>query len=265
MSTSRPRFPSALLGAALAALFLAAPSPAQEPDAQAPPAQPQISVHVTDAATGAPIVGAEVRLGERRVVTGADGTTRVVRPAGAQNVVVTRMGYQTRSVPVGNETRVSVPLTVVAVSVAGVEATSRTQPRSPLLRRFYDRLERGRGAFVTREQIEERRPRRLVDAFREIPGVRVTTTPRGERLTMTGALPFMYQSAGAAKGDCPVQYYLDGSMWEADAPGVISNDVHPEEVEGIEVYRRLSEVPAEFRRPGAECGVVLIWLKDRIT
>jgi TonB-dependent Receptor Plug Domain len=265
MSTSRPRLSSALLGAALAAALLAAPSFAQEPDAPAPPAQPQVSVHVTDGSTGGPIAGADVRLGERRVVTGADGIARMVRPAGAQNVVVTRMGYQTRSVPVGTETRLAVPLTIIPVSVAGVEASSRPQAHSPLLRRFYDRLERGRGAFVTREQIEQRRPRRLVDAFREIPGVRVTATPRGERLMMSGALPFMYQSAGAAKGDCPVQYYLDGSMWEPDAPGVISNDVRPEEVEGIEVYRRLSEVPAEFRRPGSECGVVLIWLKESVT
>ncbi|HEU4454617.1 MAG TPA: hypothetical protein VFR81_16235, partial [Longimicrobium sp.] len=80
----------------------------------------------------------------------------------------------------------------------------------------------------------------------------------------SGAVPFMYSSQGARAGDCPVQYYLDGSSWEPDARGVISNDVRPDEVEGIEVYRRATEIPPEFRRPGSECGVVLIWLKERV-
>jgi hypothetical protein len=44
---------------------------------------------------------------------------------------------------------------------------------------------------------------------------------------------------------------------------VLGDDVRPNEVEGIEVYRRLSEVPAEYRKAGSECGVVLIWLKER--
>ena len=60
-----------------------------------------------------------------------------------------------------------------------------------------------------------------------------------------------------------MQYYLDGVSYLPDYAGV-PNDVRPDEVEGIEVYRRLSEVPVEYRRPGAECGVVLIWLKERV-
>ncbi|HEX8905524.1 MAG TPA: Plug domain-containing protein, partial [Longimicrobiaceae bacterium] len=181
-----------------------------------------------------------------------------------ENVIVRRLGYgeERREVAPG-PTALEVALTPAPVVLATVDATSRRPPLSPPLQRFYQRVERGRGAFLTREQIERRKPRRLTDLFREIPGVRVTTTPRGERLMMTGATPTMYRvNPRWEAGDCPVQYYLDGVTYLPDYAGV-PNDVRPDEVEGIEVYRRLSEVPVEYRRPGADCGVVLIWLKER--
>src|SRR4029079_10187828 len=95
----------------------------------------------------------------------------------------------------------------------------------PRLRRFSRRMERGRGSFLTREQIERRKPRRLTDLFREIPGVRVTMTNRGERLMMTGATPAMYRvDPRWEAGDCPVQYFLDGVSYLPDYAGV-PNDV----------------------------------------
>jgi TonB-dependent Receptor Plug Domain len=248
--------------AACAGLVLPGPARAQQPSD--PAAAEYLAVHVTDAATGAAVVDAEVWMGGTRTRTDAGGRALLPLRHGRETLVVRRIGYadQQREVAPGGGA-LEVALAPAPVAVGGVEATSRRMPLSPPLQRFYQRLDRGRGSFVTREQIERRKPRRLTDLFREIPGVRVANTSRGDRLVMTGATPAMYRvDPRWEAGDCPVQYYLDGVSYQPDFAGV-PNDVRPDEVEGIEVYRRLSEVPVEYRRRGAECGVVLIWLKER--
>ena len=50
----------------------------------------------------------------------------------------------------------------------------------------------------------------------------------------------------------PKDFYPDFRIDEVISPG---------SVEGIEVYRGLSTVPAEFLNPDAECGVIAIWTR----
>ena len=240
-------------------IVLASPAPAQQPAGDR-----FLVVHVTDSSTGSAVAGAEVWVGNTRTSTDSVGRALLPLRSDRETVLVRRLGYdeQRREVGAGPAT-LEVALTPAPVALGQVRATSQRPPMSPPLQRFYQRMERGRGSFVTREQIDRRKPRRLTDIFREIPGVRVANTSRGDRLIMTGATPAMYRvDPRWEPGDCPVQYYLDGVSYQPDFAGV-PNDVRPDEVEGIEVYRRLSEVPVEFRRPGSECGVVLIWLKER--
>ena len=249
-----------LLALAAACGALAAPAAAQ----QAPQPPATVSVRVTDAATGAPVADADVSVGNTRTRTDAEGRALLPLRRPRETLLVRRLGYgeQQREVSPGAAT-LEVALQSEPVVVAGVQAQGRRMPMSPPLRRFYERMDHGRGSFVTREQIERRKPRRLTDLFREIPGGRVAVTSRGDRRVMTGATPAMYRVGPRWEaGDCPVQYYLDGVSYQPDFAGV-PNDVRPDEVEGIEVYRRLSEVPVEYRRRGAECGVVLIWLRER--
>jgi carboxypeptidase family protein/TonB-dependent receptor-like protein len=258
MRLARLRSPLVTVACGAVAALAAAPAPAQQSDAE------YLAVRVTDSSNGAPVVDAEVWVGNTRSATDSLGRALLPLRGGHATVVVRRIGYgdERREVRAGPGS-LDVALTPAPVAVGTVAASSRRMPLSPPLRRFYERMERGRGSFVTREQIDRRKPRRLTDLFREIPGVRVAPTPRGERLVMTGATPAMYRvDPRWEPGDCPVQYYLDGISYQPDYAGV-PNDVRPDEVEGIEVYRRLSEVPVEYRRPGAECGVVLIWLRER--
>ena len=64
-------------------------------------------------------------------------------------------------------------------------------------------------------------------------------------------------------GTCPVLFFMNGMPLHL-APGQsLSTEVHPDEIEAIEVYRRAAEVPALYARPGSECGVVLIWTRAR--
>jgi hypothetical protein len=263
MRLARYRSPAVAAAIGLAALAAPARTRAQQPTASTTQDR-FLVVHVTDASTGTGVADAEVWVGGTRTSTDSAGHALLPLRHDRETVLVRRIGY-------GDERRdvstapgaLEVALTPAPVALGGVQAAAQRMPMSPPLRRFYERMEHGRGSFVTREQIDRRKPRRLTDLFREIPGVRVATTSRGDRLVMTGATPAMYRvDPRWEAGDCPVQYYLDGMSYQPDFAGV-PNDVRPDEVEGIEVYRRLSEVPVEFRRPGAECGVVLIWLRER--
>jgi hypothetical protein len=37
--------------------------------------------------------------------------------------------------------------------------------------------------------------------------------------------------------------------------------VHPDDIEGIEIYESISRMPAEYAPVGSVCGVILIWTR----
>lgn len=142
------------------------------------------------------------------------------------------------------------------------------------LAQFYDRAGRGIGRFVTRADIERVRPSSTSDIFRTVPGV--TVHCRGpqcvllwDRLqprfgqTISGAQKPLYLLDGAPVDRsmaCPIQYFVDGSPWQLEH----IDQFRPDEIEGIEIYASMPEIPPRFRSPDARCGVIAIWLRERI-
>lgn len=63
-------------------------------------------------------------------------------------------------------------------------------------------------------------------------------------------------------GNCSVLYFVDGVPFEPLSNGRISNEIPPHLIHGVEIYTRASSVPGEYRQPGYECGVILIWTRD---
>jgi len=128
---------------------------------------------------------------------------------------------------------------------------------------------------------------RLVDLFRGLPGVQVVRDPSGERVVMSGARGGRWsddlrtapaadsavaalnvpradrtRTSGVAQpadeSSCAVQLYVDG-VFTPTEHGRIADEVQPGDVEAVEVYRAATEVPAEYRRQGSGCGVILVW------
>ena len=64
----------------------------------------------------------------------------------------------------------------------------------------------------------------------------------------------------SARGQCPPLVYLDGTLWGSTLDFDI-NQIDPDILQGIEAYSGPAQVPAEFNRTGAECGVILIWTR----
>jgi hypothetical protein len=128
------------------------------------------------------------------------------------------------------------------------EATRRRQ----LLSDFYDRMSRGFGHFITREQIEKRNPMNLSDMMRMVPGAKLVPLAG----TNQSALRFTRAQIGH---DCPPQYWVDG----VKAFNLNIDDIVPSDVEGIEIYPGASTVPPQFNtRDGTTiCGVIIIWTR----
>lgn len=134
----------------------------------------------------------------------------------------------------------------------------------PRLRGFYERRKRGRGWFLTAEDLEKRNPMRISHALSMIPGVRLYTTDGAHMTVRMNTAMGMFGSSTSGGGSqvpgCPPLLYLDG-LPLGDTDDMLDTIVFPHEVAGIEVYRRASELPAEFSGSRSGCGVIVIWTK----
>ncbi len=170
-------------------------------------------------------------------------------------------------VEAGEVLTVSIRVDPEVIPLAPLEVTARARSHSPVLSGFYDRLDRGvTGTFITRDEIVERNPTRVTELLELLPGVTLDHAQGGNARTvvMARSLPGFATPPGA-RGDhsCPVQIYVDGIL--ATRGGAASPDelATPLDLEGVEVYRGLGGVPAEFLTPEARCGVIALWTRRR--
>jgi hypothetical protein len=207
---------------------------------------------------GKPIPGVEVVLLQHHGAVFSDslGSFRFVDIAsGKRQLHFRRLGFSPKGIDAdvseGKTLALSVVLDESATAIEGmtVEETAR---RRQLLSDFYDRMSRGFGHFITREQIEQRNPMNLSDMMRMVPGAQLIPV----RGTSQATLRFNRAQTGR---DCPPQYYVDGvKVWSLNI-----DDVIPEDVEGIEIYSGVSTIPPQFntREGTTVCGVVVIWTR----
>jgi len=57
---------------------------------------------------------------------------------------------------------------------------------------------------------------------------------------------------------CPPAIFLDG-MYQG---GQDLDDIAPENLGAVEVYKRMSDTPPEFMRSASTCGTILIWTPE---
>lgn len=177
-------------------------------------------------------------------------------PAGRYVFVARRLGFvpETAAVVIRGGVTASADFSMKSV-VATLEGETVTgNPLRGNMGPFNRRKSRGVGAFITRDEIEQRQAASVSELLRYVPGVSVTQMMAGE--------PQPVRMDRVARGpgteDCHVQVYVDGHPY---ANGNI-DDFNPLALEGIEVYRSASEIPADFRTRGAMCGVIALWTRD---
>lgn len=217
-------------------------------------------------AAGVAISGAEVWIdgAGARAVSNDSGEFRLDgAPSGRVKVMVRRIGFRpdSRKVSVspGDTRQVKFVLDGMLEELDAVVVTARTSSR---LQEFWARRMVGIGVFITREEIARRHPARSADLFRQVLGIRVITGSNGEstRLVTGRQAVSGLRGNSAASGGCQMQYYVDGMFM---TPGTFTVDeVSPDMIEAIEVFRGPSEIPARFRQRETGCGLVVIWTRE---
>jgi hypothetical protein len=228
-----------------------------------------VRVTVTDAATGAAIRDALVRLENadgalvRAVFTEREGVAAARVPAGAYTLRVGRAGYVLTAQPlrvVRGENAVAVQLSAAPFGMDTVVVIAPGEN------------ERGRDAFRRRSQTENgvflgpdyfaqryRGALWIGDLMTGAPGIITPMVPRTGRKVVVNARQW----------NC-FNVLLNGEIYQG--PGPIDNWVRPRDLVGVEIYHFSSSVPAEFRRYAWEdtdamsalpCGVIIYWTRNR--
>lgn len=260
MRTTLPRHgmlrPALALGAVLPFVWLATVEIAAQAPPQTLPARDSSRLvgTVLDGASDAPIAGASVEIsdahsGERVAGAEADSLGMFSFPAvaaGPYRVTIRSFGYQdlSRDLVLGPraETELSVSLVPEAMDIEPVFVTVERRA-SGAMRDFERRRSLGIGSFITRQDIEQRRPHQVTDLFRTMAGVRIVRDRYGAARLLL-------------HGQCTPKLYIDGvASFEGTSLDLI---LHPDDVEAIEIYTTAT-VPPQYSR-GA-CGVLVVWTR----
>jgi hypothetical protein len=156
-------------------------------------------------------------------------------PRGALDVHAEMLGYRAISnrldVEDLQQLEIALTMDVAAIPVAPLRVEARRRYSRGRLDEFYDRAtsvaRMGGGIIITYQELERR------------TGTDVT-------MIVAERLP--------SARTCRPAYFLDGMPIEQRDLGFLS----ALDVEGIEIYRTMAQVPVQYQHRGA-CGVVLVW------
>lgn len=230
---------------------------------------------ILDASTGAALdavtvsaLDAAVTAAERAdtaaasAITDADGTFRLVLPrAGTYVIRAERLAYAqgtTEAVDVGARevVRVEIRLAIDPVPLAPLTVTDRRRDARGRLVAYFRRLDQyqksGYGRFITREDIERWRLPRISLYLAGVPGVRLRYGNLGD---------VWIQMRGFGR-PCRPTLYLDG-LEMSNSPVPLDQLVHPDDLEGVEIYRSPT-IPAEFSDTRG-CGVIVAWTRQELS
>lgn len=223
----------------------------------------QLIGYVRDIDSSRPIIGATVRLREAgRTTTTNDRGLFILREVdpGLEVMEVEVLGYDLTQEPIqvfgGRGQELEVFVSREPIEISPIMVTVR--PRSWFSDRvgLEDRIAKGFGYFVLREDIELRQPNNLGDVMYGVPGVTVRRSGGGVSARYT------VQLRGAANMQnelCAPMVWMDGIKIGADFD-IFSSTV-AFDIEAVEIYRGASEIPGEFSGGDARCGVIVVWTR----
>jgi hypothetical protein len=238
-----------LIGAALAGTVRSQ----TEPGSSAPRATAKLIGTVTDT-SGVRLSRAEVWLmavSTLRTITNDSGEFELAGlPAGAITLGIRRLGYESATFSTtlkpGKTHRGSFPLTPSVQTLAEVKVQDTA---SSWLSLFEQRRSMHRGSFITRRDFAKENLRVATDILRRVPGVQIVPTRYGTAVTMT-------RGAGARR--CYPQLYVHQTPYSGNF-----DDFAPDDIEAIEVYVGISEIPPDLITMGRPiCAAIVIWTRE---
>jgi hypothetical protein len=237
-----------------------------------------------------PLVNADVSMPRLNLRASTDslGRYRLQNIPRGEHLVITRaVGFRPDSAVTsfdGDEALVSDVVLRVAVNelpTVAVRESSRPIARGKMTE-FEERKAVGVGHFIDRELLAKDENRRLGEILAShVPGLSVyrgsgskawaassRTASTGKcamcRVTRSEIMDPSDAAAGAPLA-CYLDVYLDGTaVYSSSSRGVTLfnlNALEANEIEAVEVYTGVSQIPAKYNKTSGGCGVMLIWTR----
>lgn len=188
-------------------------------------------------------------------VTRPDGTFRIdSMPAGTQLIVVRQLGFEPISVTVNVTSRQPADIRVALGPTANIlDPVLVTARRNSALEKqgFFQRQRAGLGTYITREEVDKRKPQFLTDLLTNVSGIRVVRTMSG-----TIVRSDQINSITGGGGRC-TRLWVDGAEWRVVMPGDLDAFISTRDLAGVEIYRP-RETPAQFAGFD-DCVTLVVW------
>jgi hypothetical protein len=247
------------------------------PQAPAAPDSATIAIVITHAGTQKPLENAELRL------TGVNAVLRTDY-MGEVNFKWPRESRFALNVRLVGYTAIDTAFAVGAVDWMHIVLEIRPRAPAPVASRlaaFETRRSTGRGKYLTPEQMREAHDKKLIDVVSRIPGVIQDVGSNGAVKVVARTGPTSIQESndrsygyivrgesrsavttrtgngyedGVKPGYCEIAVFIDGIYIRDPEIG----NLRAAAFEAVEFYTA-SNVPPEFKRPGAQCGIMLLW------
>jgi hypothetical protein len=215
----------------------------------------RVTGRVADA-VGAAITKAEILVTNTSIQgeSGTDGRFELAGvPAGAVEVIVRRLGFSPAKIALdlaaGERRDIRVLLSPVAMLMDSITVTAKSETEVSY-GGFENRRARGFGTFLTREEIEKKRPRVASDLFRTMSGVKLIRD-NGTPMIVSNRLGVV---------TCPLRVFVDGGDHPLYGQS-IDVLVQVADIGAIEVYPGGATVPPQFGGRESTCGVIAIWTR----
>jgi hypothetical protein len=205
---------------------------------------------------GRPIKGARLRVADAGVEAVTNDEGRFVlsgAPGGTQTLEVRAIGYYPEDRPVdllaGRAATLQITLATLRSVLDTVRITASRVYSSD--RHGFERRRRtaAHGRFFGQDDVERFRPIGVTQLLHRAPGVTIASASFDNPVLMRD----LYSG-----GYCEPAIYIDGLRMTGLSAREIDMWVRPEELEGMEVYPRAGQAPAEFTRLDG-CGSIVLW------
>jgi hypothetical protein len=131
---------------------------------------------------------------------------------------------------------------------------------------FEGRRSVGMGLHYDRQQLANTGRATLGDFLRTVPGVtlRDANGVSSVQMSRDAGMPSL-TFAGSSVSSCHVGWFIDGHRM--DLPGQSDpltdglGSMQLETIEAVEVFRGISEMPAQFAEPDLRCGAIALWMR----
>jgi len=228
------------------------------------------TVMLVDPATDAAVV---------HVVTDSAGQFTLQVHRGSYQIAAVRPGYNSvLSAPVplqdGERLTIRLPIAVEGDPVHQIGVTEHVRPGAKegpgreagqrAMSAYEGRRATGTGLHFDRDRLAQSSYHTIGEFLQSVPGLNVADPSSGSSMQMTRSAAMMNLTSQSSAA-CHIGWFIDGHRMDlpgrADPLTAGIGSMSLESIEAVEVFRGLSEMPAEYAAPDLRCGAIALWTR----